>query len=473
MSQSRTRTLPKRLHLDRLTLIVLVVFIILALLSGWAAFSLARDFFRSWNITSMGGVPVGPDTSTTPGSQMSASLPPDKPLQENGPAPEPWDGTSRVTILVMGLDYRDWEAGETPRTDTMILFTVDPLTRTAGMLSIPRDLWVNIPGFDYGKINTAYYLGEIYKLPGGGPGLAVETVRQVLGVPINYYAQIDFYAFERMIDEIGGVKLRIEQPITLYPTGGRPKVHLEPGVYTVMGDLALAYARNRYTEEGDFDRARRQQQVIMAIRDRILQFNMLPTLIAKAPALYQEISSGVRTNMTLQEAIKLAWLVQQIPAENIKRGIIGPEQVEFATSPDGLDILIPIPDKIRLVRDEIFTSEGPVGPAAVAQDPKTLMQAENARIVVQNGTTTAGLAGRTAEFLRNQGFNVVQETNADNLYNQTTIFLYSAKPYTLNYLISVMQLQNPRIYNRYDPNAEADIAIALGEDWAQSTVMGP
>ncbi|MGB9898859.1 LCP family protein, partial [Thermanaerothrix sp.] len=248
MSQLRTRTFPRRFHLDRLTLIVLIVFIILAMVTGWTAFSLARNLFRSWTMTNLGGVPVGPTAAGTPGA--AANIPLNQPLQENGPAPEPWDGKSRVTVLVMGLDYRDWEAGETPRTDTMMLLTLDPLTRTAGMLSIPRDMWVNIPGFDYGKINTAYFLGETYKLPGGGPGLAVETVRQFLGVPINYYAQIDFYAFERFIDEIGGVKLRIQEPITLYPTGNRPKVHLEPGVYSVGGDLALAYARNRYTEGG-------------------------------------------------------------------------------------------------------------------------------------------------------------------------------------------------------------------------------
>ncbi|MCX8025075.1 MAG: LCP family protein [Thermanaerothrix sp.] len=470
MSQLRTRTFTRRFHLDRLTLIVLIVFIILAVTTGWAAFSLARNIFRSWSMTNLGGVPVGPNTANASGT-AAANVPLHQPLQENGPAPEPWDGKSRVTVLVMGLDYRDWEAGETPRTDTMMLLTLDPLTRTAGILSIPRDMWVNIPGFDYGKINTAYFLGETYKLPGGGPGLAVETVRQFLGVPINYYAQIDFYAFERFIDEIGGVKLRIQEPITLYPTGNRPKVHLEPGVYSVGGDLALAYARNRYTEGGDFDRARRQQEVILAIRDRILQYDQIPKLVAKAPILYNELSAGIRTNMTLQEAIQLAWLAVQIPAENIKRGVIGPDAVEMATSPDGLDILIPIPDKIRLVRDEVFSTNGAVGPAAVAEDPKVLMQAENARVVVQNGTSVVGLAGRTAEFLRNEGVNVVQETNADNLYSQTTIFLYSPKPYTLNYLISVMQLQNPRIYNRYDPNAEVDIAIALGNDWAQSNVM--
>ena len=109
------------------------------------------------------------------------------PLQsDKGPTAIPWDGANRVTILVMGLDYRDWEGEGPSRTDTMMLLTMDPVSRTAGILSIPRDLWVNIPGFDYGKINTAYFLGELYNLEGGGPGLAIKTVEELLGVDINY-----------------------------------------------------------------------------------------------------------------------------------------------------------------------------------------------------------------------------------------------------------------------------------------------
>ena len=120
----------------------------------------------------------------------------------------------------MGLDHRDWEAGEgPPRTDSMILLTIDPINNTAGMLSIPRDLWVEVPGFGHQKINSAYQLGEGSRLPGGGPGLAVDTVEQFLGITINYYAQIDFGAFERFIDEIGGVKIEVKNKIKVQLIG--------------------------------------------------------------------------------------------------------------------------------------------------------------------------------------------------------------------------------------------------------------
>ncbi len=465
MAQRQQRMAYKRTPLDRVTLIVLIAFIILAVITAVVTYNVARDLFKSWTATPLEGVAVG-GASNNP---AVPTLPPNAILQPaGGPQPQPWDGKNRVNVLLMGLDYRDWEAGEVPRTDTMMLFTLDPISNTAGILSIPRDMWVNIPGYDYHKINQAYYFGELDKLPGGGPALAMETVKQFLGVDIQYYAQIDFNAFVRFIDEIKGVKIRVEEPITVVVMGSNRKITLEPGVVTLPGDIALAYARQRYTEGGDFDRARRQQQVVLAIRDRILSFDMLPTLITRAPILYNELASGVRTNMTLEQVIRLAWLAQQIPEQNIKRAVIGTDAVEFGTSPDGLDILIPIPDRIRLLRDEIFTSGGPVGPVAVAEDPAALMQAEAARISVQNGSGTDGLAGRTAAWLRDQGLNVMDESTADQFYNVTTFFVYNGKPYTLRYLANLMNIQNPRVYNRYDPNAPYDIAVVIGTDWAAS-----
>lgn len=470
MANRQFQMAKKRNPIDRVTLIILGVFVVLAIITGIVVFSTARNIFKSWTVTSIGGVPVDASGGNTGGSTGPA-VPMDQELQTDGPKPDPWDGKSRVTVLVMGLDYRDWEAGDPPRSDTMILATYDPISNTAGMLSIPRDMWVNIPGFDYAKINTAYFLGEVNNLPGGGPGLAVETVEQFLGVPINYYAQVDFSAFVRFIDELGGVIVDVQEPMTISILGSNKKVELEPGVYALPGDHALAYARNRKTAGGDFDRAERTQQVILGVRDRILDFEMLPTLVVKAPVLYNELASGIRTNMTLDEVIKLAWMVYKIPPDNIKQGVIGPEMVQFAYSADGQDILIPIPDEIRLLRDEIFSTSGAVGPAAVGDDEKALMEAEAARVSVQNGSTTEGMAGRTAEWLRGQNINVVDESNADQLYDTTTIFIYNGKPYTVRYLSSIMGLENPRIYNRYDPNATYDIAVVVGTDWANSNSM--
>lgn len=460
---------------DILKWVLVTAFIVAAVLTAALTYITVRDFVSSWSLTGLPGVAITKATSTPDASGVISD--PGNPMQPvGGPTPEPWDGASRVTVLVMGLDYGDWSSPDRegpPRTDTMILFTMDPLAMTGGILSIPRDLWVNIPGgFNYGKINTAYQLGEAYDLPAGGPGLAMETVEELLGVPIDYYAQVDFYAFERMIDEIGGVKLDVPEKIKVDPLGDDNIKVLKPGVQTLPGYLALAYARARKTEGADFDRAQRQQQVIMAIRERILSFEMMPMLISKAPVLYNEISSGVHTNLSLEQAIQLAWLALQISQDNIKRGIIGPpDQVSLGISPDGLEVLKPITDKIRLLRDEIFTEMGSIGPSETDMSPVELAKAEGARLSVLNGSTTAGLAGRTTDFLKTNELNVTVVGNADDLYNSLTLFDYTGKPYTIKYLIELMGISSNRIFSRYDPTSEVDLVIILGTDWAQNNTM--
>ncbi|HOD43286.1 MAG TPA: LCP family protein [Anaerolineaceae bacterium] len=468
MTQKNTSQPRRRVVFDRLTILLLIVFVILAIVTGVAVFRLVKNTVAGWNITPLEGVSI---QSTTTVNGTPVSLPGGALQPEGGPTAEPWDGNSRVTILLMGLDYRDWEAGEVPRTDSMILLTIDPMTSSAGMLSIPRDMWVNIPGYDYYKINQAYYFGELDQLPGGGPALAVKTVESFIGVPINYYAQIDFGAFVRVIDEIGGVKIDVPEKITIDPIGDSPKVTLEPGRYTLNGELALAYARSRKGSGDDFARAERQQQVILAVRDRILQFDQMPSLVTKAPKIYQEISSGLQTNLTFDQAFRLGLLAMELPAENIRKAVIGPSEVEFAKSPDGLDILIPYPDRIRLVRDQVFTSGDSISPIALTEDLKSQVATEAARISVQNGSYTTGLAALTAEFFRSQGLTVTEETNASDIYSVTTIYVLSGKPYTVRYLADIMQVENIRIYNRYEPTASVDLIVTLGTDWADANPM--
>ena len=374
---------------NRLLVGLAIAFLIAASLTAYLTFQTVRSLVSSWNLQHL-----SPFALIQPGDHPPQETPLDlfAPLQPaTGPTPQPWDETSRVTILVLGLDYRDWENNQgAPRTDTMMLLTLDPLSNTAGMLSIPRDLWVNIPGFQPNKINTAYRFGEIYRLPEGGPGLAIKTVEQLLGIPIHFYAQVDFFAFERFIDELGGIEVEVPEELKVDPIGPGNTVVLEPGRQTLDGAVALAYARARNTEGSDFDRAQRQQQVVLAIRDRVLSLDMLPTLISKAPLLYQELAAGVQTNLSLDQAIKLALMASQIPEGNIHRAQIGVNQVAFGTSPDGQDILIPIPEEIRLVRDQVFSSGLLGSPVAVATDPAQVIAAEGARVAVLNGTLTPG-----------------------------------------------------------------------------------
>lgn len=209
----------------------------------------------------------------------------------------------------------------------------------------------------------------------------------------------------------------------------------------------------------------------MAIRDQVIDLNMLPTLIVKAPQLYQELSEGIHTNLNLQQVIQLAYLAQQIDRKSIKRGVITPDMVNFGKSPDGLDIMKPIPDKIRILRDEIFTSGGPLSPAAVATDPAELARNEQARIQILNGSSTAGLAQRTAEYFRSLGWNVISEANADRVYAQSQLVDYSGKPYTMKSIAELMKVPTGNVFSSYDPNAQVDVVVVVGEDWAANNTL--
>jgi LCP family protein required for cell wall assembly len=456
--------------------IVIAVAIALAV----PAFFSVRNFVVCWSITRLPGItpsscgagstvietPVVVDSLPTPVAVSHSSVPeiavPEKTLPS-------WDGDSRVTLLFIGLDERDWEVGAgAPRSDTMILFTIDPVSKTAGMLSIPRDIWINIPGFWYSRINTAYALGEASKLPGGGPGLAIKTVEQFIGVPIQYYAQVDFKAFEEAIDAMGGLYLCPGERITIDPIGPKPPVKMGPDCRKYWGYEVLGYARNRHTNGGDIDRANRQQKVIMALIDQVFSPQNFPTMVSKAPDIYAEAEAGLRTNLSFDDALKLGVLLSQIPKENIKRGVIDYSMAMLTSVVrDGqkASILQPYPDKIRVLRDEIFSAAGPLSPMA-SGDPATLMQEEAARVRVLNGTTTEDLPERTGNYLRAQGMQAVEVGgNAGKRYSRTTVVMYGSKLYTLRYLIDKFGITaTSQILFTPDVASDVDIEIRVGTD---------
>lgn len=469
-----TKTIRKKNQLQQL-LFAGTLFTI-ALLGGITAFFIFRGFaqygFGPLGITAPKFLESLAGSSPQSGDEASLLESGNNETDTMIAAPDltPWDGAGRVTILILGLDSRDWEAGEKySRSDTMILLTLDPLTNSAGILSIPRDMWVAIPGFKHSKINTAYYLGESNKMPGGGPGLAVKAAEQFLGVPINYYAQIDFGAFVSFIDEIGGVKIDVPERITVDLLGGGAdtKKTLKPGVQVLPGEWALAYARNRSTGGGDFDRAQRQQQVILAIRDRILSLQMLPRLITRAPALYSELASGINTNLTVDQAIKLALLAQEVKDNDIQRGVIDEEYIIFGRSPDNLSILIPIPDKIRTLRDKIFALSSGLSPETSGDD-KGRIQAEAANLAIFNASQAPGVAGRTGEYLRAQGVIVAEVVENSELRAATRIIDHSGNPYLLKYLVDLMGISSDNIYIELDLENPVDIEIYLGNNWANN-----
>ncbi len=455
------------------------------LLLGAGLFIFLQNFVACWRLTALPGIAL--PACSGGGNTVVVTNPLGTPQQVtvtptiNAPSvalPAPWDGASRVNVLVMGLDERDVADIDQgilqgpPRTDTMILLTIDPLSKTAAAISIPRDLWINIPGFDYAKINTAYTLGELYKLPGGGPGLAMKAVESFLGIQIQYFAWIEFSAFIKAIDDVGGVDVCVPEAITvaLYDQDGQ--VHLEPGCQTLSGIVALGYARNRYTANGDVDRSNRQMQVIEGLREKILSPDNWAMIVTKAPDLYNQLSSGIHTNMNLSDAMRLAALLREIPRSSIQMKVIDYTMMTDTKAPDGTDILRPFPDKVRVLRDQIFGG-GVLMPAA-SGDPTQLMKNEAASVIVINGTGTAGLASKTADYLKAQGMNVTafgNTTDYPDSYkspfpNRTIIIVHSGRPYAMKYLETLMKFDSSsQVIMKIDPTAPADLIVGLGYDW--------
>jgi LCP family protein required for cell wall assembly len=262
-----------------------------------------------------------------------------------GVAIEAWDGQERFTVLVMGWDRRPTDPADAAyRTDTMMLVSIDPATNSVGVLSIPRDLYVNVPGYSQlQRVNSAYVLGELRR-PGYGPELTMETVQYNLGIRVHDYVIADFNAFTTIVDAIGGIDVNVPQAISdpQYPDMyyGYDPFYITAGEHHLDGATALKYARTRHGSS-DFRRAERQQQVIMAIRDRVLNLGNLPQLVVSAPTIWASIQEGVKTGLTLDQMLRLGWYLKDIPLDSIRMGVIDEEYISFYTTPSGASVVIP------------------------------------------------------------------------------------------------------------------------------------
>jgi polyisoprenyl-teichoic acid--peptidoglycan teichoic acid transferase len=259
----------------------------------------------------------------------------------------------------MGLDKRPDESDESGsyfRTDSMMLISLDPQNNSIGILSIPRDLYVDVPYAGLQRVNAAYVIGELEE-PGGGPTLAKQTVQYNFGMRVNEYVTLDFQTVIEIIDAVGGVDIDVPREITdyNYPTMdyGTEIFHVDAGRQHMDGTNALKYARTRHASD-DIDRANRQQQVLFAVRDKVLTLEMLDDLIVQAPLLYTEVRSGLKTGLSVDQIIELALWARDVPAENIHSGVVGWEYVSGYQTPGGASVIVPNRDRLGELMVQIF-----------------------------------------------------------------------------------------------------------------------
>ncbi len=372
-----------------------------------------------------------------------------------------WNGKDRVNILLLGVDDR--HDGTIPRSDTMILVSIDPPTKTVSMVSIPRDLLVTIPGHGDDKINAAYPYGSQSEIT--GPGLAEATVEYNFKIKINYYAEVDFTGFQTIVDTLGGVTLDVSAPIKddEYPgaLNNYTRVLFHSGLQHMNGIAALQYARTRH-DDNDFARGNRQQQVLQALRQQGTQLG----LITKAPDLLTALGNTVRTDLSLTQTLSLAKLGTQINSSNIHSYSLLPALTESSTAAGYY--LLPDWAGIGQIMDKALgVGASTSGSSSASTTPTPEAPDLAAKILVQNATQVNRLASNSSDLLVAEGFTSVTPAQAPDSTgrDKTTVVDFSGNLATARRIAELLNLP-ASVVSEGDPQdaGSYDVVVTLGSD---------
>lgn len=369
-------------------------------------------------------------------------------------------GNRRRNILVLGLDRRPREGNIYTRTDTMIVVTIDPQTKTAGILGIPRDLYVKIPNADGSyfkeRINTALEYGEVNKYPGGGRQLAKDTIEENLGINIDHYVIIDFQGFEEIIDSLGGIDVDVPDYVydPTYSETEKPgdyfPLEFFPGVQHMDGKTALGYARTRYNSS-DLDRIQRQQRVIFAAMDKALNLDVLPNALD----LWQKYKHTIATDINDIEVAGFAKLAADIPPERISALSLGPCTTPWMT-PSGMSVLLPSEEGCKRIVDALFSDQ-------------QLLE-EDAAVEIRDGSGE-DMTNEAVHLLANlglpQGSLIASAAPEGDTVARTEIVDYTGKSYTAGKLAEWLGVPSDAVRAATALDAslrttDADIVVLLG-----------
>lgn len=417
-------------------------------------------------------ISVQPDpTTAAPSCDASSGEPPPPDCAAvSVPDLPAWDGKERLNFLLVGIDRR--EDDDFPRTDTIIIVTVDPESKRVGIMSLPRDLMVTIPG-GYGKdkLNAAFVYGERDKRVGGGIGLLRRTIQENLYIQITHYGIIDFRGFERVVDEFGGVTVDPPYPLVddEYPTEtlGYTGIYFPAGLQHLDGRAALRYARTRHPDN-DFARARRQQEVILALREQALGQNLITplNLVTKFYPLLDILGGSVKTDLNRTQMGALANLALSIPRESINRYTIQDLITDY-TDDNGISFIVPRDwAKVRARMREMI----PNAPAVLPTPTADL----GLRIGIRNGTVRDRFAARSVDRLKSGGFAnaVVDATEVPGPLPiaRTVIYVYTGKSDAALLVAKALGIADPDIREGSGAAPSGvDVLIVLGDDAPDGT----
>ena len=367
------------------------------------------------------------------------------------------NGQETVNFLLIGSDRRP---GGSFRTDTMVIAILRPNEGQVSLISIPRDLWVFIPEWQNQRINTAYQHGVSVGYPGGGPGLLKDTILYNLGIRIDHTAMVEFDGFSRIVDTLGGVDMPVACAYTdwrlidpSFDPFNEDNWHLytvEPGLIHMDGDLALWYARSRQ-KSSDFDRGRRQQEVLRALFTQALQTGT----IARIPELYDTLKDAVETDLGLGDLIQLSLYAPKMTNADIRGYYIRPPYVSSWITDGGAYVLLPNEEALQ-------------GMLTEALSPSTKTVERQAVVIdVMNGTSIEGYEQLATSRLNYAGYetHVIPSDRQDYAYSVLIDKTTGQDRAQSDPIVNVMGMLPGSLIPGPDPNSTAHYLLILGYDY--------
>lgn len=395
------------------------------------------------------------------------------------------DENGHTNILLAGVGGEGHDGSDL--TDTLIVASVDSKQNLVSMLSIPRDLYIKTKAFKAGeRINVVYSTTKSSSTPEQGMETLKEVASEIAGIPIDYYVKIDFDGFKKIVDSLGGIDVVVEKDIydSTYPLGETVQYQtfaLSAGPQHLDGDTALKYARSRHgkgNEAGDFDRARRQQQVITAVKEKALSLNIL-TNAGKIKALFDTVQSSIQTNFSINEIIELARIGKDFKRENMISYVLNDDPNScggFLYTPpredfNGASVLLPVGknyDYLHNLTNVLF------------KDPQLLK--DQTPIQILNGTKKPNVALEVMNLLNRSCFNVNHIGNATNRESATSTIYYlpgpkGEIPATVDYISKLLPYPvKPGIAPEYldsERTQDTQIVVELGADYLENRIQDP
>ncbi len=371
-------------------------------------------------------------------------------------------GYEIINFLLMGADTAN--PNNNGRTDALMVVSVNTTAGTTSFLSIPRDLWVYVPGHGMNKVNTAYATGM--NASGDGVGLLRETLMYNLGLRIDHYARVDFASFRRLIDDLGGIDVSVDCAIEdwrLISPDLDPTVEenwemftLPVGVHTMDGDLALWYARSRRTSS-DFDRGRRQQVIMRAIWHRIRSLNLWDQMTDVFP----QAAELVMTDLTVEDIAGYLPLAASIDTSRIAAYTFRANiHVQYGQSADGQSILLPEREAIAALEHQMMLPP-----------TESDLVREHASVEIVNASGVADFSQVAADRLAWEGFVPRISTEAAPYQQNTVIYDYTGqrKGSSLSALQAALRVSDENIIPQPDPNRIVDFRVVIGNAYYSCT----